>query len=105
MTHTPGPWHGNGTNSDDPDTYAIYSANSRFICSVKWPFREGDSEQPSDEEREANARLIKEAPFMLETLKQIVRIHDHEAYDEQARDAMAQWARDAIARVTKKDTE
>jgi hypothetical protein len=77
MNHTPGPWHGNGTNnSPTPDTYAVWADNGRFVCSFRYPFRPGDPEDAPDAEREANARLIAAAPELLAALQALIPVLD-----------------------------
>ena len=63
--HTRGPWHAEPTPSSDFVTRRIYGPNGEMICDVGVPRRSN-----LDVHTEvANARLIVEAPAMLEALR------------------------------------
>jgi len=60
--HTKGEWKLKTTSETEHQTIFIYSENFGAICQIPRRFK-------ALEEQEANARLMKEAPKMLEELK------------------------------------
>ena len=68
MKHTPGPWTA-GIAPEEPVKTFIIGAGNCFFCSVR-------PRGTHVEEAEANARLISEAPALLDALIAIKRDHN-----------------------------
>lgn len=82
--HTPGPWVQHGTQVTDADGYEIADAQETCILlgySEKlgidhWANDDRASRDRSEQEAEANARLIAAAPQMLEALQDVISNDD-----------------------------
>lgn len=87
--HTPGPWETCTTNSEQ-----VYAANGLRVADCHC---DGQEDDMSSEQEEANARLIKAAPDMLEALAFIA---DDIEEGVRASGAWHRIARAAIAKAT-----
>ena len=103
--HTPGPWT---IEADGAGWYIESNLISTFVASVenaKWnDYEEGDV-VPTEEEQEANARLIAAAPDLLEALSEMYHAFldpDHIVTDRQ--EAASLGAYRAIYKATGKNT-
>jgi len=63
MTHTPGPWAIAG------EEHANVILSEDFVIADVYAFKKGEAGPRTDEEGEANARLIAAAPDLLEVAK------------------------------------
>jgi len=71
--HTPGPWKVSGKPSICG--YKVAEKSGRSVASFP------ATSKRSDDEREANARLIAEAPAMLDVIKELLRGHQADIED------------------------
>ena len=69
--HTPGPW---GTKNAPHNITHLYGGNDTKICSIQTPdsmFAKTKGELKLSRECNTNARLIQDAPLLLEAYKQL----------------------------------
>lgn len=94
--HTPGPWHVSHRGSFDCDIAGPNGEDLAFVNSSD------GADEPTEYPLEANARLIAEAPTLLASLTEAMRLID--CYGLVMRDVNADiWraaARDTIAKAT-----
>lgn len=99
--HTPGPWVVEHGLSSDPAKYTpgIDAVGENFTVILYGIKNEGEARGirgRTDEEQEANARLIAAAPELLEALREVLK---HEKWHAAAADEVTPSARAAIKRA------
>jgi len=100
MNHTPSPW-GFGNGRDGERLILGQNGSRNYVCNVQIHQTPRHMGILDEEEREANAQLIKAAPDMLEALKQTTdQIEaDNDSSGLDGRGALVGKARAAIAKA------